>query len=112
MTGSLGGDGRPGGIDRVGLPVWGTGLTPGHGVFSLVRHGEPITVKELLVHPGEIVAADRDGVVKIPAGDDPVRVLEKGREILRRESAYHALFADPDLSWADIKEYQRTRLGE
>ena len=52
------------GIDRVGLPVWGTGLTPGHGVFSLVRHNQPITVNQLLVHPGEIVAADRDGVVK------------------------------------------------
>ena len=98
------------GIDRVGLPVWGTGLTPGHGVLSLVRHNEPITINQLLVHPGEIVAADRDGVVKIAAGDDPVRVLEKGREVLKRESSYHGIFADPDLTWEGIKEYQRTML--
>ncbi len=95
------------GIDRVGLPVWGTGLTPGHGVLSLVRHNEPITVNQLLVHPGEVVAADGDGVVKIPSGDDPARVLEKGRDIRERESAYHAIFSDPDLTWEGIKEYQR-----
>ena len=98
------------GIDRVGLPVWGTGLTPGHGVLSLVRHNEPISVNQLLVYPGEIVAADRDGVVKIPAGEDPAKVLEKGREILKRETAYQAIFADPDLTWENIKEYQRTKL--
>ena len=56
------------GIDRVGLPVWGTGLTPGHGVLSLVRYNDPVTVNQLLVYPGEIVAADGDGVVKIPEG--------------------------------------------
>ena len=100
------------GIDRVGLPVWGTGLTPGHGVFSLVRYNQPITVNQLLVHPGEIVAADRDGVVKIPAGDNPAKVLEMGREILKRESDYHAIFTNPDLTWEDIKEYKRTKSKE
>ena len=95
------------GIERVGLPVWGTGMTPGHGILSLVRHNQPITVNELIIHPGEIVVADRDGVVKIPAGDDVAMVLEKGREIRERENAYHAVFADPDLTWAGIKEVQR-----
>lgn len=95
------------GIERVGLPVWGTGLVPGHGVFSLVRCNQPVAVKELLIHPGEIVAADRDGVVKIPAGDDPGTVLEKGREIQEREARSHAVYSDPDLTWREIKEYQQ-----
>ena len=76
-------------------------------MLSLVRHNQPITVNELLIHPGEIVAADRDGVVKIPAGDDPAKVLEKGREIQEREARYHAIFSDPDLTWQGIKEYQQ-----
>ena len=75
-----------------------------------MRYNQSISVNQLLVHPGEIVAADRDGVVKIPAGEDAVRVLEKGREIRGRESAYHAIFADPDLTWEGIKEHQRTML--
>ena len=95
------------GIERVGLPVWGTGVSPGHGVLSLVRHNQPVTVNELLIHPGEIVAADRDGVVKIPAGDDPAKVLEKGREIQEREASYHAIFSDPGLTWQGIKDYQQ-----
>lgn len=95
------------GIERVGLPVWGTGVTPGHGILTLVRHNEPITVNELIIHPGEIVAADRDGVVKIPAGDDVAKVVEKGREIQEREGRYHAIFADPDLTWAGIKDFQQ-----
>lgn len=97
------------GIDRVGLPVWGTGLTPGHGVLSLVRYNDPVTVNQLLVYPGEIVAADGDGVVKIPEGDDPEKVLEMGREIHRRESGFHAIFDDPDLTWEGIQEYQAKR---
>ena len=95
------------GIDRVGLPVWGTGVTPGHGILTLVRHNQPITVNELIIHPGEIVAADRDGVVKIPAGDDVEKVLEKGREIQERENRYHAIFEDPNLTWAGIKKVQQ-----
>ena len=94
------------GIERVGLPVWGTGTSPGHGVLSLVRHNHPITVNELLIFPGEIVAADRDGVVKIPAGDDPAKVLEKGLEIQEREARYHAIFSRPGLTWQDIKDYR------
>jgi|GEM_PF-239979 len=93
------------GIERVGLPVWGTGVTPGHGILTMVRQNEPIVVNELIIHPGEIVAADRDGVVKIPAGDDVAKVLEKGREIQERENAYHAIYADPNLTWEGIKEY-------
>ena len=100
------------GIERVGLPVWGTGVTPGHGVLSLVRHNQPVTVNELLIHPGEIVAADRDGVVKIPAGDDPAKVLEKGREIQEREARYHAIFSDPDLTWQGIKDYQQKMISQ
>ncbi len=100
------------GIERVGLPVWGTGVTPGHGILSLVRQNEPIIVNELIIHPGEIVAADRDGVVKIPLGDDPAKVLEKGREIQEREGRYHAIFADPDLTWQGIKEIQKEMFGK
>ncbi len=100
------------GIERVGLPVWGTGVTPGHGVLSLVRHNQPVTVNELLIHPGEIVAADRDGVVKIPAGDDPAKVLEKGREIQEREARYRAIFSDPDLTWQGIKDYQQKMISQ
>ena len=100
------------GIERVGLPVWGTGFTPGHGVLSLVRHNQPVTVNELLIHPGEIVVADRDGVVKIPAGDDPAKVLEKGREIQEREARYHAIFSDPDLTWQGIKDYQQKMISQ
>ena len=99
------------GIERVGLPVWGTGVTPGHGILSLVRYNQPITINELLIHPGEIVAADRDGVVKIPAGDDAAKVLEKGREIQQRENAYHAEFADPGLTWQGIQEVQKRMFG-
>ena len=81
-------------------------MTPGHGILSLVRQNEPIIVNELLIHPGEIVVADRDGVVKIPMGDDPVKVLEKGREIRQREARYHAIFEDPELTSQGIKDFQ------
>ena len=73
------------GIKKVGLPVWGTGLVPGHGVFTLVRMNASITVGGLRVHPGELLVADLDGCTKIPSGYDSEEILRLARGIRARE---------------------------
>ncbi len=97
------------GIKAVGLPMWGTGLVPGHGVFTLIRFNSPITVGQLLIYPGDLLVADRDGCTKIPAGHDPAVVLDKAREIRDREAEMHQLFKDPDLTLADFRAWREKR---
>lgn len=55
-------------VDRAGFPVWARGTAPrkttkeDRGV-----HGEPIEIAGVSVAPGDLIVADRDGVVAVPA---------------------------------------------
>lgn len=55
-------------IERMQFPVFATGLRPvdsaGRGL--VIAHGTPISCGGVLVHPGDIVFGDRDGLVVIP----------------------------------------------
>ena len=93
------------GIKEVGLPIWGRGLVPGHGVFSLVRFNSSVRVGELQVQPGELLVADLDGCTKIPAGTDLGAVLDKASEIRDRERDLHAFLSKPGVTQAEIKDY-------
>jgi regulator of RNase E activity RraA len=52
-----------------GLPVWSTGRAPQAARFRFVTEsiGEPVRLSGHLVHPGDIVVADDDGVCIVPA---------------------------------------------
>jgi len=57
-------------IEALGLPVFARSITPATGVrrqTSLSRN-EPVMCGGILVYPGDSIVADRDGVVRIPAG--------------------------------------------
>lgn len=55
-------------IEAMGFPVFSRGIcirgTSNHGDGTL---NEPIVIGEVLIHPGDIVVGDRDGVVIVPA---------------------------------------------
>ncbi|MFJ9626076.1 RraA family protein [Streptomyces sp. NPDC091280] len=77
-------------IEKLGVPVFARGLTPAgpfkNGPGAI---GEPVAIGGVVVHPGDIVAADGDGVIVIP----PHRAEEalKGVEaIVAREAALDA----------------------
>ena len=78
------------GIKEVGLPIWATGLVPGHGVFNLVRVNVSVVVGQLRVQPGELLVADTDGCTKIPAGHDPAEIVRLAQGILRLEAKFRA----------------------
>ena len=92
------------GIEGVGMPVWGKGLVPGHGVFSLIRANQPVVIGELLIHPGDLLVCDRDGVTQIPRDMDATVVLAKAREIREREQSYFKYFDGPTMTWTKLKQ--------
>ena len=94
------------GIREVGLPAWGLGLVPGHGVFNLLRIQTSVTIAGLRILPGELLIADEDGCTKIPHGYDPAVVLETAREIRAREMEGRAFITGPDFS---VEEWRRRR---
>lgn len=94
-----------GGLRRVGIPIWGWGQVPGHGLFYTTRFDAPITVADLAIAPGDLLAADADGVVKIPASIDPVELLAELRALRRREDALLVEYARPGADLAKIRAY-------
>jgi regulator of RNase E activity RraA len=54
-------------IEKLGVPVFARGLTPAgpfkNGPGTI---GDPVAIGGVVVHPGDIVAADADGVIVIP----------------------------------------------
>jgi len=73
------------GIRALGLPVFAAAVAPRGPVKETPGAlGVPIQCGGLLVHPGDLVAGDDDGVVVIPAGEAKA-VLERARAIREKE---------------------------
>ncbi|AEG92209.1 RraA family protein [Ramlibacter tataouinensis] len=69
-----------------GFPVYARDVSPGTtlGRFKTVASQVPVEVGGVVVHPGDIIVADIDGVVVVPK-DRAREVLEMSREIDARE---------------------------
>jgi regulator of RNase E activity RraA len=75
--------------------VFGRGMTPRdmNGRAEMVRHGETVDIDRVAIHPGDVIVADRDGVVVVP--------LTVAREVVGRartkaadEAEFHAAVGD------------------
>ncbi|MEV7084448.1 RraA family protein [Streptomyces sp. NPDC093085] len=77
-------------IERLAIPVFARGLTPAgpfkNGPGAI---GEPVAVGGVVVHPGDIVVADGDGVIVIPP-HRAEEALEAVEAIVLREAELDA----------------------
>jgi regulator of RNase E activity RraA len=65
-----------------GLPVYARGVTPrGGSVYGAGEVNVPIACGGVVVNPGDIIIADRDGVAVVPpaAVDEVLALVEKGK---------------------------------
>ncbi|MFJ5304757.1 RraA family protein [Streptomyces sp. NPDC088350] len=73
-------------IEKLGVPVFARGLTPAgpfkNGPGTI---GEPVAIGGVVVNPGDIVAADADGVIVIPP-HRAEEALTAVKEIVAREA--------------------------
>ena len=95
------------GIEEVGMPVFARGVTP---IGPLHRGpGEvnfPIQCGGVVVFPGDVIIADRDGVVVVPRDFAP-ELLERCREKSKAEADYVAAVRRGDFSNAWVHEEAR-----
>jgi len=63
-----------------------SGVTPGHGDFSIKAVNVPVSVAGMDVAPGEIIHMDENGACKFPA-DRLADVLKNVEELAKREAA-------------------------
>lgn len=77
-------------VEELGLPVWSASVTPagptktGPGKVSI-----PIACGGVVVHPGDVIVADNDGVAVVPAAE-AAQVAERLRAIETLEDGMRA----------------------
>mgnify|MGYP001032084579 CR=1 FL=1 len=77
------------------------GLQVSHGHAHLEDFDRPVKVFEILVHPGDLIHADRHGALVIPL-DVACHVADAAREIERREKPMIALCRSGDFSIEEL----------
>lgn len=69
--------------EQLGLNIFSSHLTVGHGNSHLINFGEPITLKGAIFRSGDVVCADEHGAIVIPHGALP-HIQEAVAEVNRR----------------------------
>lgn len=65
-------------LERLEFPTFATGYSPADslGRDEIVEHGRPVICAGVEIHPGDLIVADNDGVVAVPARLER-RVIER-----------------------------------
>ena len=90
------------GIREVGMPTYAWGTVPGHGQFNVTRFDAPVTIGQLRVHPGCLLFADGDGVVRIP-DDRAGEVLDFAAKVREKEAGVFEFYRSPDFTLAEMR---------
>ncbi|MFW6075876.1 MAG: RraA family protein [Chloroflexota bacterium] len=90
------------GCRELGFQYYAPGVTVSHGNYRYVSAGEPVEVSGVTVHPGDLIHADENGVVLIPA-DIARAVAAKAEEVAQRETELIAFYRSEAFSLEDAK---------
>jgi 4-hydroxy-4-methyl-2-oxoglutarate aldolase len=77
-----------GGVEKTGFAFYAGGVSPSHSYEHMVDHNQPVEIAGLVISPGDLLYADRNGLISIPlqiAGKLPevaARLNEKDRRII------------------------------
>ncbi len=86
-------------LRRLGLPIWSAGITAAGSVKATPGWvNVPVVCGDHAINPGDIIIADDDGVVAIPASA-AADVLEAARQRMAKEAASREGIARGELSF-------------
>lgn len=90
------------------FPVYARSISPGTtlGRFKTLSRNEPVTVGDVVVHPGDIIVGDVDGLVVVPR-DHAEAVLAMSREIDEREAEQARLIIESKSLRDGLAKYGR-----
>ena len=99
-------------LENVGLPVFAQGLTPRAPSWGgrMGQINTPISCGGVIVHPGDIVMGDKDGVVVVPVKDIDT-VLQRGKDLKNKEWDWLHPETPGDYSLYDKAHAELVRLG-
>ena len=94
-------------VRALGLQYFASGVIVSHGQVTVESFATPVTVAGLTVNQGDLLHADCNGVVQIPAAIAP-HVAAKADEVRQDESRLLEALADPAFS---LEKFKKVMLG-
>jgi 4-hydroxy-4-methyl-2-oxoglutarate aldolase len=90
------------------FPIFARSIHPAASVgrFKTVSANEPVEIDGVMIHPGDVIMGDRDGVVVIPATKAKA-CLKKALEIESREREQTRLIRKSKSILKGLEKYQR-----
>lgn len=85
------------GVREVPLACWAAGLSPMHGQLRWLDIGSTVVIDGMTVKPGDILHADVNGVVTIPA-DAADQVYDRAAEVAQKEAQLFARLRAPGMT--------------
>lgn len=85
------------GVRQVPLACWGAGVSPMHGRMRWLDVGSPVVIDGMLVRQGDIIHADINGAIVIPA-DVADQVYAQAATVRERERAFFARLRAPGMT--------------
>lgn len=90
-------------VREMGFHYFAPGMVPAHGNFGFMEAQVPVSISGVLVNPGDLIHADANGVVTIPA-EIARDVIAQAREVLAREKAHRDWVNGDEFSLAKLRE--------
>ena len=84
-------------VEALGFPIWAGSVIVSHAYVHLADFGSPVRVGGLVVQPGDLLLADRHGVIHIPP-EIAREIPEAVRQIEVREKTIIRYCQSPDFS--------------
>ena len=94
-------------VRQLGLQYFASGVIVSHGQVTVESFATPVTVAGLTVSPGDLLHADCNGVVQIPAAI-AAHVAAKAEEVRQEEGKVLEALANPAFS---LEEFKQAMLG-
>ena len=95
-------------LRKIGFPVYSSGVTPSTlvGHYRFAGSQVPVTIDGVSIHPGDIIAADNDGVVIVPRAR-AVDVLILAQQLDFKEHSMYPLIEKMKSVTAAVKQFGR-----
>jgi len=94
-------------VHRLGLHYFAPGVVVSHGHITVAAYQTPVTVAGLTVQPGDLLHADLNGVVQIPA-EIADKVAIQAQQVRKREAGYLEVLKDPHFT---LEKFRKALLG-
>jgi regulator of RNase E activity RraA len=92
-------------VEALGFPIWASSVIVSHAYLHIVDFGTPVRVGGLVVEPGDLLLADRHGVIQIPV-EIALQIPEAVRQVEMREKTIVQYCQSPGFSAGGLADLE------